>query len=169
MDGTHRLRPPWLVTARDEQQQTRFVVDRILELHEEGMPLREIAVLVRAGYMSADLEIELTNRKIPFEKWGGLKFLEAAHVKDVLAFLRVLDNPRDEVSWYRILMLMPGIGDATARAIMDSMAERAWDPDAFAHSSHRRAPATRIATSPTLLRRLRGAKRRRRRRRRRHR
>lgn len=124
---------PWLVTARDEQHQTRFVVDRILELHEEGVPLREIAVLVRAGYMSADLEIELTNRKIPFEKWGGLKFLEAAHVKDVLAFLRVLDNPRDEVSWYRLLMLMPGIGDVTARAILTTMAERAWEPDAFAH------------------------------------
>ncbi len=124
---------PWLVTARDEQQQTRFVVDRILELHEEGTPLREIAVLVRAGYMSADLEIELTNRKIPFEKWGGLKFLEAAHVKDVLAFLRVLENPRDEVSWYRILMLMPGIGDVTALAMMQSMAERSWDPDAFSH------------------------------------
>jgi DNA helicase-2/ATP-dependent DNA helicase PcrA len=124
---------PWLVTARDEQAQTRFVVDRILELHEEGTPLREIAVLVRAGYMSADLEIELTNRKIPFEKWGGIKFLEAAHVKDVLAFLRVIENPRDEVSWYRILMMMPGIGDVTARAIMDSMAERAWDPDAFSH------------------------------------
>ncbi|MEO7083388.1 MAG: ATP-dependent helicase [Gemmatimonadaceae bacterium] len=122
---------PWLVTARDEQQQTRFVVDRILELHEEGMPLSEIAVLVRAGYMSADLEIELTNRKIPFEKWGGIKFLEAAHVKDILAFLRVLENPRDEVSWYRILMLMPGIGDVTARAMMASMADRSWDPDAF--------------------------------------
>src|SRR5262249_10502761 len=91
--------PAWLVTARDEQLQTRFVVDRVLELHEDGTPLREIAVLVRAAYMSADLEIELTNRNIPFEKWGGLKFLEAAHVKDVLAFLRVLDNPRDEVSW----------------------------------------------------------------------
>ena len=124
---------PWLVTARDEQQQTRFVVDRVLELHELGTPLREIAVLFRAGYMSADLEIELTNRKIPFEKWGGLKFLEAAHVKDVLAFLRVLDNPRDEVSWYRIFMLLPGIGDVTARAIIASMAERAWDPDAFTH------------------------------------
>ena len=84
---------PWLVAARDEQQQTQFVVDRILELHEEGTPLREIAVLFRAGYMSADLEIELTNRKIPFEKWGGLKFLEAAHVKDVLAFLRILGEP----------------------------------------------------------------------------
>ena len=125
--------PPWLVTAKDEAQQTRFVVDRVLQLHEGGVPLREMAVLFRAGYMSADLEIELTNRKIPFEKWGGLKFLEAAHVKDVLAFLRVSENPRDEVSWYRILMLMPGIGDSTARALMASMQERAWDPDAFTH------------------------------------
>jgi DNA helicase-2/ATP-dependent DNA helicase PcrA len=125
--------PPWLVTTRDEQQQTRFVVDRILELREEGTPLREIAVLIRAAYMSADLEIELANRNIPFEKWGGLKFLEAAHVKDVLAFLRVVENPRDEVSWYRILMLMPGIGDVTARAMLASMAENSWDTDAFAH------------------------------------
>jgi len=123
---------PWLVTAKDEQQQTQFVVDRILDLHEAGTPLREIAVLIRAGYMSADLEIELTNRKIPFEKWGGLKFLEAAHVKDVLAFLRVLENPSDEVSWYRLLMLMPGIGDATARSIMESMAQRSWEAEAFA-------------------------------------
>jgi DNA helicase-2/ATP-dependent DNA helicase PcrA len=123
---------PWLVNARDEQQQTQFVVDRVLELNEDGMPLREMAVLFRAAYMSADLEIELTNRKIPFEKWGGLKFLEAAHVKDVLAFLRVLENPRDEVSWYRLLLLMPGIGDSTARSLITSMAERAWDPDAFA-------------------------------------
>jgi DNA helicase-2/ATP-dependent DNA helicase PcrA len=122
---------PWLVSARDEQQQTQFVVDRILELHEEGIPLREIAVLFRAGYMSADLEIELTNRKIPFEKWGGLKFLEAAHVKDVLAFLRILENPRDEVSWYRILLLLPGIGDSTARSAIDSMASAAWDSHAF--------------------------------------
>jgi DNA helicase-2/ATP-dependent DNA helicase PcrA len=123
--------PPWLVAAQDEQQQTQFVVDRILELHEEGTPLKEIAVLFRAGYMSADLEIELTNRKIPFEKWGGLKFLEAAHVKDVLAFLRILENPRDEVSWYRILLLLPGIGDATARSAIDTMAKAAWESAAF--------------------------------------
>src|SRR4030081_2820565 len=147
---------PWLVAARDEQQQTRFVVDRILELHEEGTPLREIAVLFRAGYMSADLEIELTNRKIPFEKWGGLKFLEAAHVKDVLAFLRISENPRDEVSWYRILMLMPGIGDATARTMMASMQERAWDPDAFTHLIA--PPKAREAhrSLAVLLRQLRG-------------
>jgi ATP-dependent DNA helicase UvrD/PcrA len=123
---------PWLVTAKDEQAQTRFVIDRLLELHESGTPLREIAVLFRAGYMSADLEIELTNRKIPFEKWGGLKFLEAAHVKDVLAFLRIVENPRDEVSWYRILLLLPGVGDVTARAAIAALAERSWDPDAFA-------------------------------------
>ncbi|HEX4467974.1 MAG TPA: ATP-dependent helicase [Gemmatimonadaceae bacterium] len=122
---------PWLVAARDEQQQTKFIVDRVLELHEEGTPLREIAVLFRAAYMSADLEIELSNRRVPFEKWGGLKFLEAAHVKDVLAFLRVIENPRDDVSWYRILMLMPGIGDVTARGAIASMTERGWDADAF--------------------------------------
>jgi DNA helicase-2/ATP-dependent DNA helicase PcrA len=126
---------PWLVAARDEQQQTQFVVDRILELHEEGTPLGQIAVLFRAGYMSADLEIELTNRKIPFEKWGGLKFLEAAHVKDVLAFLRILENPRDEVSWYRLLLLLPGIGDATARAAIDAMASAAWESAAFGRYS----------------------------------
>ena len=122
---------PWLVTAHDEQAQTRFVVDRILELHEEGIPLHEMAVLFRAGYMSADLEIELTARGIPFEKWGGIKFLEAAHVKDVLAFLRILENPRDEVSWYRLLMLMPGIGETTARRAIEAMALAAWEPDAF--------------------------------------
>ena len=122
---------PWLVSVQDEAQQTRFVVERVLELHEDGTPLREMAVLFRAGYMSADLEIELTNRKIPFEKWGGLKFLEAAHVKDVLAFLRILENPRDEVSWYRILQLLPGIGESTARAAITAMNADAWTPHAF--------------------------------------
>jgi len=122
---------PWLVTTRDEQEQTRFVVERILELHEEGIPLREMAVLFRAAYMSADLEIELANRKIPFEKWGGLKFLEAAHVKDVLAFLRVIENPRDEVSWFRLLQLLPGIGEATARSAIEAMAASAWAMESF--------------------------------------
>ena len=147
---------PWLVTVRDEHEQTRFVVDRVLELHEEGIPLSEMCVLFRAGYMSADLEIELANRNVPFEKWGGLKFLEAAHVKDVVAFLRVIDNPRDEVSWYRLLMLMPGIGDTTARALMASMAERGWDPDALTHwTAPPRARDAHRALSQ-LLRRLRG-------------
>jgi len=146
-----------LVTARDEPQQTRYVVDRILELHEEGTALRNIAVLFRAGYLSADLEIELSNRKIPFEKWGGLKFLEAAHVKDVLAFLRVLENPRDEVSWYRLLLLLPGIGEATARAAMDALAAAAWDSAAFGGYSP--PPRARVAHAALveLLRTLREA------------
>ncbi|MDF1502726.1 ATP-dependent helicase [Roseisolibacter sp. H3M3-2] len=118
---------PWLVSARDEGEQTRFVVDRVLELHEEGVPLREMAVLFRAGYLSADLEIELTARNVPYEKWGGLKFLEAAHVKDVLAFLRVLENPRDEVSWYRLLLLLPGVGDVGARAAIDAVGGAGWE------------------------------------------
>lgn len=120
--------PPWLVTVRDEHDQTMFVVERILELHEEGIPLRSMAVLFRAGYLSADLEIELANRRIPYEKWGGLKFLEAAHVKDVIAFLRVLENPRDELSWYRLLRLLPGVGDATARLAIEALAAHNWEP-----------------------------------------
>ncbi|MEO7043202.1 MAG: ATP-dependent helicase [Gemmatimonadaceae bacterium] len=144
-----------LVTARDEPQQTRYVVDRILELHEGGTALSNIAVLFRAGYMSADLEIELSNRKIPFEKWGGLKFLEATHVKDVLAFLRVLENPRDEVSWYRLLLMLPGIGEATARAAMDALAAAAWDSAAFGgYSPPPRARAAHTALVD-LLRKLR--------------
>jgi DNA helicase-2/ATP-dependent DNA helicase PcrA len=122
---------PWLVTVRDETTQTAFVVDRLLELHEQGTPLREMAVLFRAGYLSADLEIELANRRIPYEKWGGLKFLEAAHIKDILAFLRVLENPLDEVSWYRLLRLLPGIGDATARAAIELLALHGWAPMAL--------------------------------------
>ncbi|WP_396208653.1 ATP-dependent helicase [Gemmatimonas sp.] len=122
---------PWLVTVRDEAMQTAFVVDRLLELHEQGTPLREMAVLFRAGYLSADLEIELANRRIPYEKWGGLKFLEAAHIKDMLAFLRILENPRDEVSWYRILRLLPGVGDATARAAIELLSHHQWEPMAI--------------------------------------
>ena len=122
---------PWLVTVKDEATQTAFVVDRLLELHEQGTPLREMAVLFRAGYLSADLEIELANRRIPYEKWGGLKFLEAAHIKDMLAFLRILENPRDEVSWYRILRLLPGVGDATARACIELLSQHNWEPMAI--------------------------------------
>jgi DNA helicase-2/ATP-dependent DNA helicase PcrA len=142
---------PWLVTAHDEQAQTRFVVDRILELHEEGTPLREMAVLFRAGYMSADLEIELAARRIPFEKWGGLKFLEAAHVKDVLAFLRVLENPRDEVSWYRLLLLLPGVGDTTAQKFVEHMAAEGWAGDALeSFTSPPRARSAHQALSKLL-------------------
>lgn len=118
---------PWLVPTRDEQAQTQFTCDRLLELCEtDNLRLDEIAVLVRAGYMSADLEIELAARRIPFEKWGGIKFLEAAHVKDMLAFLRVAENPRDEVSWFRLLQLMPGIGEVSARRAIAALEMASW-------------------------------------------
>ncbi|MGH7625147.1 MAG: 3'-5' exonuclease, partial [Gemmatimonadaceae bacterium] len=87
----------------------------------------------------------------PFEKWGGLKFLEAAHVKDVLAFLRILENPRDDVSWYRVLHLLPGVGDVTARAAVALLAERSWDPRAFAVFTPPRAARAAHASLVTLL------------------
>jgi superfamily I DNA/RNA helicase len=101
---------PVLAKAVDENAQSRFVAQRILEIHEEGTPLDEIAVLFRSSFHSFDLEIELARRNIPFVKRGGFRFIETAHVKDVLAHLRVVQNPRDAVSWNRLLLLIEGIG-----------------------------------------------------------
>jgi DNA helicase-2/ATP-dependent DNA helicase PcrA len=105
---------PVLVTCFDEAAQADYVSDRVLELREQGIPLRDQAVLFRTGHHSAGLEIELTRRNIPFVKFGGLRFLEAAHIKDLLSLLRILDNPRDELAWNRVLQAIPGVGPATA-------------------------------------------------------
>src|SRR5207247_3955345 len=94
--------PPLLVQCSDEQAQSRFVCQRILELREEGVPLDEMAVLFRSSFHSFDLELELQRADVPFVKRGGFKFIETAHVKDVLAHLRVVANPRDAVSWHRV-------------------------------------------------------------------
>src|SRR6201991_512296 len=118
---------PQLVSVRDETDQARFIVERVLENRESGSLLKEQAVLFRTSSHSGPLEIELTRRNIPFVKFGGLKFLDAAHVKDVLALLRFVENPRDRVAGFRILHLLPGIGPASAQRILDSMAE-AGDP-----------------------------------------
>ena len=101
--------------------QSKFIVDRILELREEGIPLTYIAVLFRASYFSFDLEIELNKANVPFMKFGGMKFIETAHVKDLLAFLRIASNPKDFVSWYRILLLHEGIGPKKAQQILDEI------------------------------------------------
>src|SRR5947209_262865 len=93
---------PVLLTCSDENEQSVQVCEQILEHREQGVPLRRQAVLFRTGHHSDMLELELTRRNIPFVKFGGLKFLESAHIKDVLAVLRVLENPRDEVSWFRV-------------------------------------------------------------------
>ena len=118
---------PQLVTVRDEADQARFIVERILEHRESGTLLKEQAVLFRTSSHSGPLEIELTRRNIPFVKFGGLKFLDAAHIKDMLALLRFVENPRDRVAGFRLLHLLRGIGSATAQRVLDRMAEAA-DP-----------------------------------------
>src|SRR6202012_974468 len=118
---------PRLVAVRDEPDQPRYIVERVLETREEGARLKEQAVLFRASSHSGPLEVELTRRNIPFVKFGGLKFLDAAHVKDVLALLRFIENPRDRVAGFRVLHLLPGIGPASAQRVLDQMAEAA-DP-----------------------------------------
>ncbi len=122
---------PQLVSVRDEADQARFIVERILENRESGTRLKEQAVLFRTSSHSGPLEIELTRRNIPFVKFGGLKFLDAAHIKDMLALLRFVENPRDRVAGFRLLHLLPGIGSATAQRVLDHMAEAA-DPIARA-------------------------------------
>lgn len=112
---------PAIISATTENMQSKFIVDRILELREEGVPLKEIAVLFRSSYSSFDLEIELNKANIPFIKFGGMKFIETAHVKDVLAFLRIAANPKDLVSWLRVLLLHEGIGPKTAQKILDEI------------------------------------------------
>jgi DNA helicase-2/ATP-dependent DNA helicase PcrA len=121
---------PVLLTCSDESEQAAQVCEHILEHREQGTPLHQQAVLFRTGHHSDLLELELTRRNIPFVKYGGLKFLESAHVKDVLAILRLLENPRDEVSWFRVLQLVDGIGPASARSIMTAIGlrEAATDP-----------------------------------------
>src|SRR5579885_383221 len=117
--------PPLLVKCADEQAQSRFVCQRILELREEGVPLAEIAVLFRSSFHSFDLELELGRHDLPFVKRGGFKFIETAHVKDVLAHLRVMANPRDAVSWHRVLCLLDGVGPRTAEDVLVHLGEPA--------------------------------------------
>jgi DNA helicase-2/ATP-dependent DNA helicase PcrA len=116
---------PSLSTCLDERDQADAVCRAVLEYREGGTPLKEQAVLFRAGHHSDLLEIELARRNIPFVKYGGLKFLESAHVKDALAVLRIADNPRDEVSWFRVLQLLDSVGPAGARRIMAAIGLRA--------------------------------------------
>lgn len=110
---------PKLVTVDDLPTQAEFVCTRILASREAGIPLKRQAVLFRSGSHSDVLELELAKRKIPFVKYGGLKFLEAAHVKDLLAILRWADNPRNQLAAFRVLQFMPGMGPANAKRALD--------------------------------------------------
>ncbi len=121
---------PQLVIAENENMQSRYVVEKILALREEGIPLEEMAVLFRSSFLSFDLEIELTKANLPFVKYGGFKFIETAHVKDMIAYLRVLENPRDLVSWNRILMLIDGVGPRTAETVTNDIMNNRLGPSA---------------------------------------
>ena len=115
---------PYLTTVADEKTQARYVAQQILDAREAGVPLKSQAVLFRASSHSAELELELTRRKISFVKYGGLKFVEAAHIKDMLCALRWCENPEDRVAGFRVLQLLPGIGPGTAAKILDKVEGR---------------------------------------------
>jgi DNA helicase-2/ATP-dependent DNA helicase PcrA len=118
---------PQLVSVRDDTDQARYIVERVLENREAGSLLKQQAVLFRTSSHSGPLEIELTRRNIPFVKFGGLKFLDAAHIKDMLALLRFVENPRDRVAGFRLMQLMRGVGPTSAQRVLDFITEAA-DP-----------------------------------------
>lgn len=115
---------PVFVDCADENAQSVFVAEKILELREEGVALKDIAVLFRSGWHSNDLEIELASKNIPFAKYGGQKFVEAAHIKDLVSYLRIVYNGQDQVSWLRALLLIPRIGPKTANKIIESILDQ---------------------------------------------
>ena len=120
---------PAVVPLPDIPEQARFAAQRLLEWHDEGDRLSEIAVLYRAHYQALELQIELTRRGIPYEIRSGVRFFEQRHVKDVLAFLRIVVNPKDELSWKRALKIFPRVGERSAAAVWDAIGSR---PDPLA-------------------------------------
>jgi DNA helicase-2/ATP-dependent DNA helicase PcrA len=118
--ATEGVRPS-LLSCVDEGDQSQLIAERILDARERGVDLRQQAVLFRAGHHADGLELELVRRDIPYVKYGGLKYLETAHVKDLLALLRVLENPEDQLAWHRVLRSMDGVGPATVRRLVDEL------------------------------------------------
>jgi DNA helicase-2/ATP-dependent DNA helicase PcrA len=141
---------PELAFPRDDGDQAQQVCDRILAAREEGMDLRSQAVLFRAAHDSDLLELELTRRGIPFVKYGGLRYLDAAHVKDLIALLRLASNPADEVSWFRVLQLLDGVGPLRARRILDALRAEDGGPPELARwagaAAHVPADSLALAT-----------------------
>jgi len=115
---------PALVPCSDVEQQSAFVASRILELRDDGTSLEDMAVMYRSHYHSIELQLELARRNIPYRVQSGVRFFEQAHIKDVVSYLRVIVNPRDELAWKRILKMIPGVGRTIANRIYESIAER---------------------------------------------
>jgi len=113
---------PVMVRCHDEAAQAREICARVLDAHEDGAALRDQAVLVRAAHHSDVLEIELSARKIPYVKFGGLRFTDTAHVKDFVSAARILANPADDLAWFRLLRLHEGIGPVHAHRILAALA-----------------------------------------------
>jgi DNA helicase-2/ATP-dependent DNA helicase PcrA len=113
---------PALIPCSNVEQQSAFVASRILELRDEGTSLEEIAVMYRSHYHSLELQLELTRRNIPYRVQSGVRFFEQAHIKDVVSYLRIIVNPRDELAWKRILKMIPSVGTVTANKIYESLA-----------------------------------------------
>ncbi|MGB7209117.1 MAG: ATP-dependent helicase [Pyrinomonadaceae bacterium] len=135
---------PALVPCSDVEQQSVFVASRILELRDEGTNLEDIAVMYRSHYHSIELQLELSRRNIPYRVQSGVRFFEQAHIKDVISYLRIIVNPRDELAWKRILKMIPGIGNATANRIFESLI---LANNAEARASARAKDATRHGDS----------------------
>jgi DNA helicase-2/ATP-dependent DNA helicase PcrA len=146
---------PILLQTENESFQSRFVCQRILELREEGIPLDDIAVLFRSSFHSFDLELELARAELPFVKRGGFKFIETAHVKDLVAHLRVAANPLDTVSWLRIQLLLEGIGPKTASEMIEKIAAEGGDVERLALPGRRATGAKDLERLAALLRALR--------------
>jgi DNA helicase-2/ATP-dependent DNA helicase PcrA len=141
---------PVLLHCLDESNQCEAVCRNILGHLEEGIPLHSQSVLFRAGHHSDMLEVELARRNIPFHKYGGLKFIEAAHVKDLLALLRILENPSDQISWFRVLLLLDGIGPVYARRIMGELGVGRADAPQD-DSAPDTSPLQRLASDPPAV------------------
>ena len=120
---------PVILAAENENYQSRFICQKVLELREEGIPLNTMAVLCRAAFHTFDLEIELGRCNIPYIKYGGFKFIETAHMKDILSHLRLLVNPRDTISWSRALRLVDRIGPRTSHAIIEWIIKNQKGPE----------------------------------------
>jgi DNA helicase-2/ATP-dependent DNA helicase PcrA len=139
---------PILAVVADDAAQAHYVASEVLRAREAGVALHEQAVLMRAAHHSAALELELARRKIPFVKYGGLRFLEAQHVKDLLAVLRLAENPRDRVAGFRVLRLLPGIGPGFARKALEHLANTDFT---FKNLGELRPPPAAAALWPGLV------------------
>lgn len=145
---------PQLITCIDESHQDDEVVRLVLEHYEQGIPLHKQAVLFRAASHSNSLELALTRRNIPFHKYGGLRFLETAHIKDLISFLRIMENPRDEIAWFRVLQLLNGVGPVTAASIFNHIRDNHFNAVTIIDFKAPAAARSGIAELGSLVREL---------------